>query len=270
VQYEPRCERCLIFTSNANTDRHRNSQKCIDGTARRERRERQLQHELGTDTEFRINNQTIENVNHFKYLGRPLTASGTDQIATNTNLQKARRVWGRISTILRQQGSNIRTSANFYKAVVQSTLLYASETWHLTDRQTLNSINVFHRRVARQISNRTIKRLNNNSDEWVYPDMDTTYKQTGLDPIETYIEKQKHNLLARVQNKPIYRPARQLERNLNQANLFWGPTTTPTTSQTQSQPTQAAPEPEPYRTQSPPSQQINDPPPPSIPPTATT
>jgi hypothetical protein len=96
----PRCERCLLFTSNANTDQHHQSQRCIAGTSRKERRELQLQNELGTETEFRINNMTIENVDHFKYLGRIITASGTDNIATTTNLRKARKVWARIATLL--------------------------------------------------------------------------------------------------------------------------------------------------------------------------
>jgi hypothetical protein len=78
-----------------------------------------------------INNVTITNVDTFKYLGCPLTATSTDLTAVNTNLQKSRKTWGRISTVLKREGADRKTMANFYKTVVQASLLYASETWKL-------------------------------------------------------------------------------------------------------------------------------------------
>jgi hypothetical protein len=226
----PQCERCLLFTSNANTNRHLSSKRCAEGHQRRIRREQQHTNEMSEDTTILINNTPIENIDHFKYLGRTITASGTDQIAANNNLRKARKVWSRLSTILRREGADMKTAGNFYKAVVQSTLLYASETWHLPQTQALQPLHSFHRRALRQISNRIVKRYNNtDNDNWIYPDIELAYSDTGTRPLEEYIDKRRTKLLSRVQNNPTYRKARQMEQGLGLPNLFWGPApTTPT------------------------------------------
>jgi hypothetical protein len=44
-------------------------------------------------------------------------------------LQRARTKWGRIVLVLRSEGVKPRSIGYFYKAVVQSILLYGSETW---------------------------------------------------------------------------------------------------------------------------------------------
>jgi hypothetical protein len=48
------------------------------------------------------------------------------------NLRKARMKWGRISRILSMDGADPKAMASLYKAiVVQSVLLYGSESWVL-------------------------------------------------------------------------------------------------------------------------------------------
>ena len=48
------------------------------------------------------------------------------------NLRKARRKWTRMSRILGQADADARTSGTFFKVVVQSILLFSSETWVVT------------------------------------------------------------------------------------------------------------------------------------------
>jgi hypothetical protein len=135
----------------------------------------------------------------------------------------------------------MKTAGNFYKAVVQSTLLFASETWYMPQSQALKPMKSFHQRAIRKLINRTIKRYNNTTDDnWIYPDIELAYSDTGTKPLKDYIEKRRSNLLSRVQNNPTYRKARQIELDLGQPNLFWGlaPTQPPTPEPTQ-EPTQA-------------------------------
>ena len=44
----------------------------------------------------------------------------------------ARSVWGRLGTLLLQEGADPKVLASFYRSVVQAILLYGSETWALS------------------------------------------------------------------------------------------------------------------------------------------
>jgi hypothetical protein len=62
----------------------------------------------------------------FVYLGRLLSADDDDWPAVLRNMAKARQRWAYISRILRWEGATPRISAMFYKAVVQTGLLFGS------------------------------------------------------------------------------------------------------------------------------------------------
>ena len=55
----------------------------------------------------------------------------SDSQAIRTCLKKARRVWDRLSTVLRRKNTSPHTSGKFFQAVVQAVLLYGSESWDL-------------------------------------------------------------------------------------------------------------------------------------------
>jgi hypothetical protein len=163
-------------------------------------------------------------VDTFKYLGRPLSATGNDMVAIKYILSKARKTWGRFSTILKREGADIKTIANFYKAVVlvQATLLYGSDTWHIP-KNALIPLESFHNKVARYISHQHIRKIHN-TEIWVYPDMNRVLQDLNLRPIHQYIEKRKQTLLKWAQDRPIYQQARFMENSNNGESMFWGPT----------------------------------------------
>ena len=45
---------------------------------------------------------------------------------------RARSIWGRLGTLLQQDGENPKVLASFYGAVVQAILFYGLETWVLS------------------------------------------------------------------------------------------------------------------------------------------
>ena len=49
------------------------------------------------------------------------------------NVGKARRVWNRLGKLLRQEGADPRVSNMFYRAVVQSALIFGAKTWVLLE-----------------------------------------------------------------------------------------------------------------------------------------
>lgn len=74
---------------------------------------------------------------------------------------------------------------HFYKAIMQSILLYAagSETWVLPP-QLLTKLLTFYRRPARYINHRHI-RSNADVIGWIYPNSDSVLEDAGLFEIGT-------------------------------------------------------------------------------------
>ena len=64
---------------------------------------------------------------------------------------RARLVWGRLGTLLRIEGAELRVLEIFYRAVVQAIILYGSETWILS-ATIERKVEGIHTRFLRQIT----------------------------------------------------------------------------------------------------------------------
>jgi hypothetical protein len=94
-----------------------------------------------------VQNRLIETVSNFCYLGRTITSQDNDQQAARENLQKARQRWTMIARVLARENATPRISAMFYKATIETVLLYGFETWVVTD-EILKLLTSFHHSVA--------------------------------------------------------------------------------------------------------------------------
>jgi hypothetical protein len=72
-----------------------------------------------------------------------MLANDNDIGAIQHNVKKARKKWQMLSQILTREGAQPKIMGIFYKAVVQATLLYGSETWVIT-KEKYNILNTFH------------------------------------------------------------------------------------------------------------------------------
>jgi hypothetical protein len=77
----------------------------------------------------------------------------------------------------------------FYKAVIQSVLLYGSETWVIT-KQKYQLLNTFHVTAARRISRLTFC-YNENTDIWERPPAKLALERAGLQPMIAYLQKRR-------------------------------------------------------------------------------
>ena len=98
------------------------------------------------------------------------------------NLRKAQKRWEHISWILERKGSDPWNSCNFYKAVVQSTILFVEESWVISTRigRTLGG---FHHRVDHWLSKMQPKR--DVMGRWISLPLDAAMKAVGLEEVET-------------------------------------------------------------------------------------
>ena len=97
----------------------------------------------------------------------------------------------------------------FYKAVVQTVLLFGSESWVLTPR-IMGRLEGFHRLIARRLAGRAPVYLRR-EEQREYPPLGEAMEQAGLFSIEEYIDRRRNSVAEYVATRPIYAVCRELE-----------------------------------------------------------
>jgi hypothetical protein len=214
----PQCPKCGLFQKNVDA-KHQESLDCKRFSGIKEKREQAKKQALASDFVFTINGTPIKSTTEFKYLGRILNEKDSDQPAIMYNLQRAREKWGRIGRILSKRSANPKVMGTFYKTIVQSVLLYGSETW-VVSKQMMKILRSFHRRCSRYIMGKHIWQDSNG--EWHQPSSKEVLEGAGLKTVEEYIEQRKITLMHFVKGRPIYHEclsSTPLVSNVNQ--LVW-------------------------------------------------
>jgi hypothetical protein len=101
-------------------------------------------------TEINIKNVPIEDVEKFTYLGAKLSTEGGTDYDIQDRIAKAQNCFKNLNKIWRSSNITLRVKINFYKPLVKSVLLYGSETWKLTAKQT-KQLEVFQNKCLRII-----------------------------------------------------------------------------------------------------------------------
>src|SRR6218665_2257008 len=90
-----------------------------------------------TDMEIKVQDEVIEGVKEFVYLGSLLTWNNDCTKEINRRTAKAKGVMAGLNTIWNSKQISYKTKLNVLKTCVFSTALYACETWTIkkTDKQ---------------------------------------------------------------------------------------------------------------------------------------
>jgi hypothetical protein len=214
-----KCPSCGAYVRYI-TERHLASQTCKILTQRRSDRVKlKNRSEILTSTKFYACGTELTRVSDFSYLGRWISDDDDDTQAVLANIKKARLQWGCIYRILQYDGTPPKTMAHFYMAVVQSVLLYGSETWVLTKRL-LQRLERFHARCARHMAHRHIRHLPDGT--WQHPHTDQILEICGLSPISAAIAKRKTTLLHYATTySQVYRRCLATRRRAHPNHLVW-------------------------------------------------
>ena len=127
-----------------------------------------------------------------------------------------RKRWGQVARVLSREGASPKVMGYFYKAIVQAVLLYAAETWILTDRSWL-ALNTFHHKVARYITGKHIQLLPHG--EWKLPRSEEVLEEARLFTMEEYVRRRKQTIIPWVMKRPIFQRCLNSKRawtNVNQ------------------------------------------------------
>ena len=145
-------------------------------------------------------------VDAFRYLGCIMAQDDDDICAVRSQIKKARGIWARVSQILTSENAPPKVSAKFYKAVVQSVLLYGSKTWSLTKAALARLVGFRIRAAYRMAVEHKPRRIPNLA--WVYPRWRFVLNECGMDTIDHYIGVLRNTIMQYVVNRPIYKACR--------------------------------------------------------------
>ena len=113
----------------------------------------------------------------FKYLGKVLAAEDDEWLAVGRNLRHARQKWKRLTWILSREGAYEMTPGHIYLVVVQSVLMYGSDTWVPKPRMK-RFLGRFHHRVARSMIGQKLRK--GQDGVYVYPLLEDVMAVAGL------------------------------------------------------------------------------------------
>jgi hypothetical protein len=164
--------------------RHCETALCKDEVARKVQHAAAEHAHLALQNTFTVYGEGLERVEVFKYLGRLLAYDDNDSQAVCGNLKKARGIWVRISCMLRAETASPRVCGIFYKATVQSILLFGSETWNLSP-VSLKVLEWFHIRAAWRMAGKRPMKLRDGT--WMHLNSADVLKDVGLKTFAQYI-----------------------------------------------------------------------------------
>ena len=105
---------------------------CQLGVERRTQRDSAITSALALRQLFYVEGEVLEKVESFRYLRRIPIQDDEDVRAVQNKIKKAWGIWVQVGQVLQTDNTPPNVSTKFYKAVVQSVLLYGSKTWNLT------------------------------------------------------------------------------------------------------------------------------------------
>ncbi len=174
---------------------------CKDRVARKVQYAAVERAHLALQQSFTAYGAELERGEVFKYLGRLLAYGDNDAQAVRGNLKKACGVWVRPSRMIRAENASPRACGIFYKATVQSILLFGSETWNLSP-VSLKSLEGFHLRATWRMAGKRPKKLPDGT--WMYPNTAADLDEVGLKTIAYYIGVHRQHIASYIVDKPIF------------------------------------------------------------------
>ena len=131
----PHCDMCGMHMPEGQITKHLQKSRCDRNTQMRcQRGEVEIAAKC-TRATFSLTGDDradcFEEVGVFKYIGQVLNRTENDCLAVLCNIWAPRKVLGRLWKLLTQESADTITWEKFYRAVVQTVLLFGDETWVL-------------------------------------------------------------------------------------------------------------------------------------------
>ena len=107
-------------------------------------------------TQIKCNNDTLDNVFRFKYLGSSFTADGDKLHDVKARAAMAAQRWGTLRHVFNSPHLSLTLKLRLYSAAVCSVLMYGCESWFLTT-DVLRVINGANSRLLSRFTDKTVQ-----------------------------------------------------------------------------------------------------------------
>jgi hypothetical protein len=97
-----------------------------------------------------INNNTVEEVQDFNYLGSKISLDGNSETDVQSRISKARGTFASLKNIWKSNKISTQTKLRIFKSNVLGVLLYSAESWKVT-KNICNKLDVFQTKCLRRI-----------------------------------------------------------------------------------------------------------------------
>ena len=141
-----------------------------------------------SNEKINIDDQDIEAVEDFTYLGSILSVDNGAEKDIKSRLQKARTSFSMLNPVWRSNKYSRRTKLRIFKSNVLSVLLYGSECWRMTATD-ISKLETFQNKCLRQICKIFYPNIISNRD---------LLDLTRMDKLEFQIKKRRHRLTGHI------------------------------------------------------------------------
>lgn len=152
-----------------------------------------------------IENQSLENVNRFTYLGSTITSDGGALEDAKARVNKARHVFQTLAKVWRSKNITLNTKLRIFNTNVKSVLLYGAETW-LTSKTLINHIQCFVNKCLRRILQVFWPNKISNEELWT---------KTNQEKIELTVKRRTWRWIGHTLRKP--------DEDITKQALIWNP-----------------------------------------------
>ena len=97
-----------------------------------------------------VNEEAVDEVDHFTYLGSKVSTSGDGEEEILVRISKASQAFASLRSTWRSKNISQKTKIRFFKTNVLSTLLYGAESWKMT-KTISHKLEVFQNKCLRRI-----------------------------------------------------------------------------------------------------------------------
>ncbi len=164
---------------------------------------------LALREQFAVHRDVLEKVKVYRYLGRLLSQDNNDVQAVRSQHCKVHGTWARAGQVLHRENAPPGTSAKFYKAIMQSVLLYESKMWVLS-KAVMARLKGFNTRMVYWMAKEhgPCQGLHH---QWIHPSSDMILEECGMHTIQHYINVQWQTIAHYIVDCSIFAERREAE-----------------------------------------------------------
>jgi hypothetical protein len=198
---------------------HINTKECQVGTEQHHQQDMAVCSALALRQQFTVHGDVLEKVKVYQYLHCLLLQDDNDIQAVRSQLCKARGTWARVRQVLHKENAPPRTSAKFYKAIVQSVLLYGSKMW-VPSKAVMARLEGFHICTVYRMAKEHVP-CRGPYRQWNYPPSNKVLKECGMHIIQHYTDVWRQTITRYTVDCSIFAECKEADQRRSLMPRWW-------------------------------------------------